>query len=187
MYSLRIYNNRVERNRKPCAKESYIEMLFEEQINLNAHEKKIHSIEEHGSLSLEEVSEREESNIEKHLQEKCEYLEVEIGKERIINTKNKKLIETQLKTIENLKKDVDKANERTKTENSKGTELTNLKCKLNDEVLINEKNGKNIEELQKKVNEYTEKDENPQSGGDCDHADEIKRMKDIVEKTKDTS
>ena len=74
-------------------------------------------------LVLKTAYEREESNIEKHLQEKCEYLEVEIGKERIINTKNKKLIETQLKTIENLKKDVDKANERTKTENSKVTEM----------------------------------------------------------------
>ena len=39
---------------------------------------------------------------------------------------------------------------------------------------------KNIEELQKKVKEYADKEENSQSGGNCDHADEMKRMKDIL-------
>ena len=64
----------------------------------------------------------EESNVEIHLKNKCEFVEEELEKEKLINKKNTSLIETQLKTIDGLKKEVDSANKRTQTENQKISE-----------------------------------------------------------------
>ena len=66
---------------------------------------------------------------------KCEYLEEEIVKERNIKASNLELLKSQKQTVESLKKEIEKANERTKVENGKvveaNEELGKVKEKMN--------------------------------------------------------
>jgi hypothetical protein len=93
------------------------EDLFDTLVGLNEHENMKHTSPGQESPTLEETPEISESNVEKHLREKCEFLEIEIGKEKIINMENKKELENQSKRIAALQKEIKVANERTKSEN----------------------------------------------------------------------
>ena len=125
------------------------------------------------------------------MKKKCEYLEEEVEKEKLINKNNKKLIEDQIKIIEEFKNEANSANERTKSENNKviekDEELKKLKVTINDEILINENNKKTITDLNDKVRKLTEEKtkETLPSSDVCEHEDEIKKMKGMIEKAKE--
>ena len=155
---------------------------FKSQLDLDNHKKVEH---------LTEESVEEETNVEEHLRNKCEYLEVEIDKERKVNAANLENITNQKKTIEDLKREIKKANDRTKEENSKVVEMSGelkvIKDKMNEEIIVNENNRRVIDELNKKLKAQEENAGQSKSSNLNDDSDEIRELKEKAKEFKATS
>ena len=152
---------------------------FKNLDDLSVHEKEDHSEEEETD---------NESSVVHHLRKKCVYLEEEIVKERKINAANLELVNNQKKNIEALKKEIEKANDRTKIENGKvvetNEELTKLKDKINAEIIANENHRKVIEELNMKIHSFEETQSTNEDGSSRKNV-ESEEMKTLKEKAKE--
>ena len=124
------------------------DIRFGTQHELNVHEKNAHPIEENRPMERQsdvidppQPIENDDSNIKHQLQLKCNFLEEELGKERLCNQKNVKLVETSAKTIAELKKGIESANARTISKNEelvdKEGKVKEFKKKVDDEILKN--------------------------------------------------
>ena len=131
--------------------------------------------------------ENDDSNIKHQLQLKCNFLEEELGKERLCNQNNVKLVETSAKTIAELKKGIESANARTISKNEelvdKEGKVKEFKKKVDDEILKNEVSQQKILELTDEVTKLTNDNSNNQSG--CNHGEELRIIKDRLEKAKE--
>ena len=124
------------------------------------------------------------TNVEKHLEERCNKLEETIATERDVNKKN-------LSTIEELKSLVKKADEITRKVNEivaeKEKELTLVKDKLTKEICANELKAKEVDtlihDLKKKDDEIRNIKEQQSTNDDKNHEEDIEKLTQKLEET----